>query len=158
MTNIFGNMESFVNSAPQANRASLNEGVKVSESLPASTFNSEDTVQISKNNKKEKKGIIKSTKTFIANFKKFFANLGTYTKGIFRGIKNGALFGALLYTAGSAVNHFRNKAQKTVHPKLNIAIALAGAAVSVGSSMWKASLEASRKRSDIEHTYIGHEK
>ena len=119
-----------------------------------------DSVQITKPRKKE--GPIKKLKRGIAAFKKTFATIGEYAKGIGKGIVFGALAGGLTYAGGQAINavksfvakHSKNATEPSLikhHKGFGIAIA---AAVLIGN-IWKASLNATDARSDIHDRYLG---
>lgn len=144
-----------------------------------------DTVEISA--KKQKKGPIKSLKGFISNVKKFFATAGEYIKGGAKGIATGAVSGAIIYSGGEVTNkllalkaginakNIAKQADKSI-PKAELKsiaanakeackkikfhkpIAIAAAGVAIVAGLWNASLNASEKRSNIEHRYIGHNK
>ena len=135
--------------------------VKVSDVMPsipaASTMDTDKVDLTSAQKPKEKRGPIKAIKGFIANVKKSVATFNEYTKGVFKGLKNGAILGSLIYTAGAIINHFRTKAIEGAKKLPNRALAVVGAIAAVAANIWIASLNASDKRSDIDHRWTGHE-
>ncbi len=136
--------------------------VKVADvmpSVPAASTIETDRVDLSASKEpKQKKGPIKSIKAFIANIKKSLATFNEYTKGFFKGIKNGAIVGSLIYTAGSIINHLKSKAAKGGKNLPNKTLAIVAAVAAMGLNLWNASLNASEKRSDVDHRWTGHEK
>ena len=130
----------------------------VQSAIPANTANNADSVEISnkKASKKEKKGIIKGTKEFIANVKKFFTTTGIYIKGTAKGVGVGAVAGTAVYGATEILNWITHK---NVHGKKNVLGIVLGAVTALGAlagNLWTASLDATEKKSEIDHRYIGH--
>ncbi len=167
--------------AKPAQTTSANEtSMPVSDSLPASKVNTnKDTVEISKENQPKKKGPVKKLKGFIANIKKFCANTKEYTKGTVKGLATGAVAGSLVYTTGSLINAFKtnmhNKAVaaakeaaeacgkefaadsvKKLKKVPNKFLAFATLGIVLAVNLWNASLNATQKRSEIEHRWTGH--
>ena len=164
MSNIFdGIQQNFntptVNMQPSQQVAS-NPVVKVEDSIPSSAVKS-DTLEISNNKpeKKEKKGIIRSFKGFIAGIKKFFATSGAYVKGGAKSIAAGAIGGSIVYTGGAAINAIRNRAvkgtDKVIKKIPNKALAFVVAAGALVVNLWTASLNATQKQSEIDLRYTG---
>ena len=127
----------------------------------ASSVSQGDQLEISQV-KPKKQGPIKRLKGVIANFKKFFATAAEYIKGGFRGLVVGGSLGAVTYTVGDLINKHRAKvASKTgetfkkIPNKVYGGILLAGA---IAVNLWKASLNATERRSEIEHRWTGHNK
>ena len=130
--------------------------IAVKEALPASSVSVADTVELSKKEKKEKKGLIAGTKEFIANFKKFFATVGIYTKGTLKGIGVGAVAGISVFGVTELANTILRKA---AHGKKNVLGIVLGSVAALGalaSNLWTASLDATEKQAEIDHRYIGH--
>ncbi len=165
-TNIFTNMPGFNTVAPTQNSSASNPSaqIKVKDAIEAANVKSQtnsDNVELSsKENEKEKKGPIKTVKSFIASIKKFFASAGAYINGTFKGITSGAVAGSVIYTLGSIINGIKAKsAAKTGadFKKLpNKAAAIAAAAIALAANIWNASLNATEKQSEIEHRWTGH--
>ena len=158
MTNIFSAIENQY-TAPIVTKP--NVSVSMEDALAASKVKNEpDTFETRKTDNKKKKGPIKTLKGIISSYKKWFATAGSYISGTFKGLKDGVIGGSIIYTAGSAINFIRQysaqKAGKEIKniPNKFIAIAVGVAALAV--NLWNASLEASDKRSEIEHMYEGH--
>ncbi len=111
-------------------------------------------------NKTEKKGPIKTLKTFIANVKKFFSTTGEYAKGTLKGITTGAVAGSVVYTGGAIINSVKSKAaQKAGKEASKIPNKLLAGIVAVGAlaaNIWTASLNATEKQSAIDHRWTGH--
>jgi len=142
---------------PAASAAqSVTQPITVKDSIPAAnvkTSQQADTVEFSTKENKTKQGPIKSIKNGIANIKKFFATTGSYVKGTFNGIKNGAVAGSLIYTGGSILKKFKPES-KVPHK----ALAIVAAGVALAGSLWNASLDATEKNSNIDHRWTGHNK
>ena len=142
--------------------SSVQKPIKVTDvvpSIPAASAVEEDSVNLSTDKQtKQKKGPIKAFKSFIAVIAKFFASFGQYFKGFFKGIKDAAIIGSLVYTAGSVINHFKSKAAEGAKKLPNKALAIVTAVAAMGINLWNASLNASEKRSDVEHRWTGHQK
>lgn len=144
--------------------AATTQPITVKEAISAS--NVSDTVEIS-NKKAKKKGPIKATKEFIANVKKFFATVGSYTKGTAKGIANGAVAGSVVFTAGSVLNAVKqgsaNRAAKKAGEEAAKVVKkfpskVAAGIVAVGAvalSLWNASLDATQKQSEIDMKWTG---
>lgn len=121
-----------------------------------------DTVELSeKTNKKEKKGIIKTLKGFIANIKKGLASISEYTKGAAKGGAAAAVIGSLIYTFGAAFNSIKSKAAQKAGTEFknlpNKPIAIAAAIIAFAANIWTASLNATQKQSEIDHRWTGHQ-
>lgn len=156
MTTVFSDMPKVQVSSGVASTAQTPVAtMKVQEALPpaAAAPAQNDTVELSTSAKKEKKGPIKTIKTLIANVKKFVAKTGEYSKGLVKGVAQGAVAGSLIYTAGQAVKHF--KPESKIHNKALAGIVAAGA---VAVNLWNASLNATEKSSEIDHRWVGHKK
>ena len=141
--------------APIASQAAKpNNQLTVKDAMAAKNVN--DTFESTAVAEPKKRGI----RGFIANFKSFFASLGEYTKGIVRGITSGVVAGSLVYTAGSIINSIKTKAAEkagTTAKRLpNKALAVVVGATALAVNLWKSSLNANEKRSDIYHRWIGH--
>ena len=131
----------------------------VQEAIPASTVEKKDSVEISSSKKaakKEKKGLIAGTKEFIANVKKFFTTAGIYIKGTAKGIGIGAIAGSAVYGATEIFNLIAKKGDHGKKNVLGIALGAATALATLAGNLWTASLDATEKKSEIEHRYIGH--
>lgn len=161
MSNIFGDMQIPYTAAPVVAPAAETQKIAVKDALPASNVKIEqpaDSVEIS--TKPAKKGPIKSLKTGIANFKKFFATTGEYIKGTAKGITKGVVAGSVVFTSGSIINHFKGKSAEKAgqaFKKLpNKALAIVAGGLALAGSLWTASLNATEKNSEIEHRWTGH--
>lgn len=178
MTDVFNNMPPVGAQQYRPNTVvqDVQASASVKDAIAASGFSGDipsDSVQIS-GGKAKKRGPIKSLKHFIANIKKFFASAGEYIKGTTKGLVSGAAAGAIVYTAGDLINASRGKAAakaaqaaaeagtepivkavKKIPNKFLAGVVLVGA---VAINLWKSSLNATEKRSDIEHRWTGHEK
>ena len=159
MANIFDNIQVPVYSAPvQAAEQNNPVSVPVKDALPATDVKG-DTVELSTASA-EKKGPVKKFKGFIANIKKVFASTGEYTKGTVKGVGYGAVGGSLVYTGSkliTGVKKFLNKnSQIKALPAKTLAILTAVGVLAV--NLWKASLNATEKRSEIDLRYTGLEK
>ena len=173
MSDIFKNMpvtNSVYYQNPSSTELKNDSTITVKSAIQASNpldNREKDTLVISevnsnKSNKTEKKGPIKKLKSFIAEVKKFFASLSEYFKGTVRGVGIGAALGSVVYTAGSIVNYFKSKAAVKAGSELtkkvpNKVLACIVAVIALASSLWKASLDASDRRSDIDHRWTGHD-
>lgn len=131
-----------------------NNEITVKEAMAAKNVG--DTYESSAVKTANKGGI----KGFIARVKSGFATLGEYTKGFIRGITSGVVAGSVVYTAGSIINSIKTKAAEkagTTAKRLpNKALAVAIGVASLAINLWKSSLNANEKRSDIYHRWIGH--
>lgn len=156
----------------------MQTGYTVKEAVPAiASFPSKGNANIGpkydvvdlKQTTKTKKGPVKTIKGFIAGIKKFFANVGEYSKGIFKGIKNGAISGSILYTGAKIFNFIQDKGAKKAAEVAGEAVkkakhlpapvlAIGAAIISMGVALWNASLNATEKESDIDHRWTGHNK
>ena len=151
--------------------AEQSKQMTINDALPASKVNanSADSVELSTTKKEKKKGPIKRLKSFIANVKKFFASAGEYTKGFFKGLVQGATAGALIYTAGDIINYAKTSAAskaaaeagteaaaKVVKKIPNKALAIVALVGALAINLWNSSLNATEKRSEIEHRWTGH--
>lgn len=130
----------------------------VKDALPATNVEANDSVEIKskKTAKKEKKGLIAGTKSFIASVKKFFASVGIYAKGTAKGIGTGAVVGSAIFGATEILNFVTKKAAHGKQNVLGIALGSLAAIGALASNLWTASLDATEKKSEIEHRYIGH--
>ena len=163
MTDVFSNMPQVGVQSYQPSTVSSKAHSEVA--APAAAVASapqQDTVQLSQV-KPKRRGPIKTVKEAIANFKKFFATAGEYIKGGFRGLVVGGSLGAITYSIGDLINKHRAKVAekagaegfKKVPNKALAAVLLVG---SLAVNLWNSSLNASEKRSDIEHRWTGHKK
>lgn len=121
-----------------------------------------DTVELSaKTNKKEKKGIIKTVKGFIAGVKKKLAAASEYAKGTAKGTAAAAVIGSLIYTFGAAFNSIKSKAAQKAGTEFknipNKPIAIVAAVIAFAANIWTASLNATERQSEIEHRWTGHQ-
>lgn len=124
----------------------------IGDSLAATSVDTgKDTVELT--SKKEKKGPVKTVNNAIAGIKKFFASAKTYCGGTIKGLAKGAAVGSVIYTAASAINHFRANAEKKIPGKV---LGIGAAVVTLGSTLWKSSLNLNEQKSGIEHRYQGH--
>lgn len=155
--------------------AAVNVGENLS-GAPAS-----DTVQI-QSRSEGKKGPVKKLKGFIAGIKKSFATAGTYAAGTVKGLGRAAVGASVVYTGGQVVNTIRaGKAAKVATQAMkntatkeeikkagaaaaaavkkvpNKALAIATGILALGATLWTASLDATEKRSEIEHRWTGHQ-
>ena len=157
-TEIFKNMPPAYTQTPQApiatQAAKPNNEITVKEAMAAKNVG--DTYESSAVKTANKGGI----KGFIARVKSGFATLGEYTKGFIRGITSGVVAGSVVYTAGSIINSIKTKtaekAGTTAKRLPNKALAVAIGVASLAINLWKSSLNANEKRSDIYHRWIGH--
>ncbi len=166
MSDIFNNIQTpsySTQQAPSNSNVIQKEKLSVSDSLPASNVKNTsetDTVEISAENQNTKQGPIRTVKNFIANIKKFFSTTGEYIKGTVKGLSTGVVAGSVVYTGGSVINHFRGKAAaKTGQTPKNIpskALAVTVGVLSLASNLWNASLNATEKKSNIDHRWTGH--
>ncbi len=128
--------------------------VKINEVLPASPdLNAmPDTFEPSRQQEhKEKKGPIKTIKTFIANVQKCAVSTTEYAKGLSKGVFTGGIAASLIYTGGQVVKHFKPNSKIPSKP-----LAIVAAAGAVLVNLWTASLNATQRRSDVDHRWIGH--
>ena len=162
MTEVFNEIRTQLNN-PQMQAAMQQNTVQplaqapitVREALAAPQMQSADTVQIAGAQKVKKEGPIKSLKRGVANIKKFFATVGEFVKGIGKGIISGAVAGAVVYAVTDVAHKLgKNAAKKSRSP----IYAIATAVIALGANLWKASLNATDRRSDIHDRYIGTEK
>ena len=160
-SNIFNDISQTTQSAQSYSSAPTT--VKVTDVMPsipaASTMDTDKVDLTSAKKTKEKRGPIKAFKAFIANIKKGVATFNEYSKGFFKGIKNGAIFASLIYTGGSVINKIAaitKKKNPAISNKAIVITSAVSAIASLGVSLWKSSLNASEKRSDIEHRWTGH--
>lgn len=133
--------------------------IEMNEVIPASSVagQQKDTVELSESPKK-KKGIVKTVKSVIANIKKFFSSVGEYGKGTLKGIRDAAITGSVIYTAGSIFNHFKAKSAEGAKLIHNKPLAIGVAVLAFAANIWNASLNATEKQSDIDHRWTGHQK
>lgn len=162
MSDIFNSMQFPITAPPVATTANT-EKVVVKDALPASNVKAEQPADIAEfSTKTQKQGPIKAIKQGIANIKKCFATTGEYIKGAFKGVKNGAIAGSVIYTGGTILNHFKSKsaakAGETFKKMPNKALAVIAAGVALVGSLWNASLNATERNSDIDHRWTGHKK
>ncbi len=129
--------------------------IAVREAIAAAKQQPSDMVQISASQKVRKEGPIKSLKRGVANVRKFFATVAEYTKGIGKGIVSGAVAGAVVYAVTDLVHRFGKNAAKKSHSPI---FAIGTAVAALGVNLWKASLNATDRRSDIHDKYIGTDK
>lgn len=162
MSNIFSDMPPVVAPARTVVASAPVASTTVQSAIPAAATNAPatDTVEIQKTETK-KQGPIKKLKTFIANIKKAFASAGEYIKGGAKGIASGAVAGSLVYTGGAIINGLKDKAalkagQEAGKKIPNKFLAGAVALVALGVNIWNASLNATEKRSQIDHRWTGH--
>ncbi len=160
-TDVFSNMTQFTDTVKsQAAQAATSSPVSTQEFLPAVKVDAQtnsDTVEITSNKgeKKKRRGPIKTLKSAIANVKKFFASVGTYTKGVLKGIKNGIISGSVVYTGVTIYNKIK---KKPANSKLGFILGGVTIAGSLIASIWNASLDLNEKKSDIDHRWTGHVK
>ncbi len=176
-SNVFNNLPNYVsyNSIPAKEAAySVKEAIPAVAAFPSkgnSNIGPEyDVVNLKQKTKtKTKKGPVKTIKCAIASIKKFFSTIGEYSKGLFKGIKNGAVSGSILYTGAKIFNYIQDKgAKKAAETAGEVAkqvkhlpapaLALGAAVVSIGAALWNASLNATERKSDIDHRWTGHNK
>lgn len=174
MTEIFTQMETKFSqpvSVTKAKEAVPTAEVPVSSVVPAQDINAQKNDEFVSQEKETKKpkGPFGSFRSIISNIKKSLVSISEYTKGVFSGIKDGAIFGSIAFTGVSLKHAFdqhtirkaAEKAGELVPPatksKLAIPVALAVAAIAMVKNIWSASLDANKKKSDIHHKYIGHE-
>lgn len=162
MSDIFSNMQFPITAPPTVAAPAASEPIAVKDALPASNVQAAqpaDSVELS--SKPKKQGPIKTIKNGIANIKKTFATAGEYVKGTFKGIKNGAIAGSIIYTGGSILNHVKAKnaakaGVESFKKMPNKALAIIAAGIALAGSLWNASLNATEKKSDIDHRWTGH--
>lgn len=161
MSDIFSNMQFPVTAPPTVAAPTSKDQIAVKDALAASNVNTSqqpDSVELSTQPKKQ--GPIKTIKNGIANIKKAFATTGEYVKGTFKGIKNGAIVGSIIYTGGSILNHVKAKnaakAGEVFKKMPNKALAVIAACAALAGSLWNASLNATERNSDIDHRWTGH--
>lgn len=154
MTNIFNDMPPVtmptrtVVAVPQAT-TTVQTAIPAAPATPGT-----DTVEISKE-KPKKQGPIKKLKNFIANIKKTCATAGEYVKGGTKGITSGVVAGSVIYTAGQIAKKFAKEGSKLAKVP-NKAFAIVAGVGLFAANIWTASLNATEKRSDIEHRWTGH--
>ncbi len=139
------------------------EPLTVKDALPSSNIMNLPTTQTNKDSielsetKKKKKGPIRRIKEFIANIKKTIATSEEYVKGFARGIGKGSVMAAFLYTGSNMINYVRNHSGKeNVKQIPSRALAITGLVISLGASLWNASLNATERNSQIDHRWNGH--
>lgn len=161
MTNVFSNMTQFTDiSKSTAAQTQSAPFVSVKDSLPAVKVDAQsnsDTVEIStkKEEKKTKRGPIKTLKNIIANIKKSLASIKAYTKGFFKGIFKGGIAASVAYTGISIFNRIKKQPENS---KLGLIVGGVIMAGSLIASIWNASLDLSEKKSEIDHRWTGHTK
>ncbi len=157
MTNVFNSIENQY-TAPILTKPSVS--VSMEDALAASNVKAKPDTFEKVSDKTKKKGPIKTLKGIISSVKKWFTTAGSYISGTFKGLKDGVIGGSIIYTAGSVINYIRQnsakKAGKEIKNIPNKFIAIGVGAAALAVNLWNASLEASDKRSDIEHKYEGH--
>ncbi len=158
---VFSNMTQFTDTAKsKAVQPATSSPVSAQESLPAVKVDAQtnsDTAKFTtdKSEKKKRRGPIKTLKSAIANVKKFFASVGTYTKGVLKGIKNGIISGSVVYTGVTIYNKIK---KKDANSKLGFILGGVAIAGSLIASIWNASLDLNEKKSNIDHRWTGHVK
>ncbi len=153
-TNITTNVKPANVSQPIVEKREI-PSTKVQESVPS------DTVELStKTNKKEKKGVIKSIKGFIASIKKTLTAIAEYAKGAAKGTVAAAVIGSLIYTFGNVFNSIKSKASQKAGTEFknipNKPIAIVAAVIAFAANIWIASLNSTEKQSEIDHRWTGH--
>ncbi len=116
---------------------------------PVAASPAKDTVT---QEKTEKKGPVRSLKDFIRAVKKFGINISEYTKGTFKGIAEGLLVGAGIFTAGSIYKGIKQLVKKPSKMPVK-ALAVAGGLLTLAANYWKTSLNANEKKADVDHRY-----
>lgn len=163
-----------VASAPQTSQTTIGDAVAASKVAAGS-----DTVQISKPEKEERKGLVKSINEGIGNFKKFMASAETYSIAGFKGFFKGAVAGSLAFAGGMLINEARkipskfsmmgkNVSEEVINQAntkiaklaknnkfIGVGAAVLGVATFVGT-LWKANLDLNEKKSAIDHRFVGH--
>ena len=157
MNNVFDNMPP-VSIPTRSVIAEPKVSTTIKDAIPAAktTESASDSVEITQQTETtQKKGPIKSVKNFIANIKKTFTSASEYVKGTAKGIGSGAVAASLIYTGGQVIKRFAKPESKLskIHNK-PLAI-IAGIGI-LAANLWTASLNASEKRSQIEHRWTGH--
>lgn len=115
--------------------------------------------------KSEKKGVVRGFKNLVGGIKKFFVNVGEYAKGTAKGLFYGAIGAAGVLGVDALRNGFKEikriKAGKVaaegnkfkyLSGKGKVAAGVVALAV-MGYQLFKASLNASEKRSDVDHRW-----
>lgn len=124
-----------------------------------------DKVEISAKEKAPKKGIVQKAKDFVRTAKKLGITISEYTKGTFVGVGQGFLVGSGVFTVGSIINGVKklkiNKAVKNgvedaaknikMFPAKSLGVI--GAALMLGISYWKTSLNANERKANVDHRY-----
>lgn len=112
---------------------------------------------------KKKKGIIRKFKDGFSSVKKFFIGIGEYAKGTVKGLLYGgvaagsvigvdAIMGASKIIKDAKAGEIAGKAVKVLSTKGKIAAGVVGLAV-LGYNLFKASLNASEKKADVDHRW-----
>lgn len=157
MNNVFENMPPVsVPTRAVTTTPKVSTTVKEAVTAAQTTAPQADTVEITtKEQNQQKKGPIKTVKGFIANIKKTFSSAGEYIKGTAKGITSGAIAASLIYTGGQVIKRFAKPDSKLskIHNK---PIAIVAGLATLAANLWTASLNASEKRSQIDHRWTGH--
>ena len=112
---------------------------------------------------KKKKSIVRKFKDGVSSVKKFFIDVGEYTKGtvkglFFGGIAAGGVIGADAIRGASKIikdakaGEIADKAVKVLSTKGKVAAGAVGLAV-LGYNLFKASLNASERKANIDHRW-----
>ena len=123
--------------------------VKVDEFAPASTPTVGEEVVA---DKEAGKGPIRAIKDFVRAAKKLGITLSEYTKGTFKGVIEGAVVGASVYTAGSLYKGIKNLAKKPSKMPVK-ALAIASGIATLAANYWKTSLNTNEKKADVDHRW-----
>lgn len=163
LTNNYASLESFRSNKP----------VSQPKVEPAVVAEKPDVVEVKQpensDKPKEKKSFIRGFKDCVASIKKFFVGVGEYTKGTVKGIVYGgigaaavlgadAIMGASKIIKTAKAGETLNKAAKVLSLKGKVAAGAVGLAV-LGYQLFKASLNATEKKADVDHRWgSGHNK
>lgn len=112
---------------------------------------------------KKKKSFIRKFKDGFASVKKFFIGVGEYAKGTVKGLFYGgiaaggvvgvdAIMGATKIIKSAKAGEVVNKAAKVLSTKGKVAAGAIGLAV-LGYQLFKASLNATEKKADVDHRW-----
>lgn len=112
---------------------------------------------------KKKKGFIRKFKDGVSSIKKFFVGVGEYAKGTVKGLFFGgiaagsvigvdAIRGASKIIKGAKAGELADKAVKVLSTKGKVAAGAVGLAV-LGYNLFKASLNASEKKANVDHRW-----
>lgn len=151
-----------INSQPKVQEPQKAVQNQVAAALPTTKS---DSVELSTQQPKKKKGLFGSIKSGIATIKRTFASIGAYTKGVFKGIGSAAVGGSIVYTGSTIINAVNAKkvakageeAAKKFKGLPAAVLGIGTAAIAFGLSIFNAHLDATEAGTKIDHRWTGHD-